>query len=89
MQVLTCKPTIDPGMQLVPRKSKNVVKHYGRVFLWNALTEALRVAAVAELRVRCHFTTTDRHNDRPDSCSGACPGDEDIATTVNRNRQRR
>ncbi|CAI6353042.1 unnamed protein product [Macrosiphum euphorbiae] len=33
-------------MQVVSSRNKNVVKHYGRVFLWNALNEALRVAAV-------------------------------------------
>ncbi|CAI6373952.1 unnamed protein product [Macrosiphum euphorbiae] len=33
-------------MQVVPSKSKNVVKTCGLVFLCNALTKALRVAAV-------------------------------------------
>ncbi|CAI6347386.1 unnamed protein product [Macrosiphum euphorbiae] len=34
-------------MQIVQRRKKNLVKHYGKVYLWKALNEALRVAAVS------------------------------------------
>ena len=50
VQVLTCKPTIDPGMQLAPPKSKNVVQTCGLILLCNAY-------ALYDRRL-CHLTTT-------------------------------
>ncbi|CAI6367711.1 unnamed protein product [Macrosiphum euphorbiae] len=34
-------------MQIVQRRKKNLVKHSGKVYLWKALNEALRVAAIS------------------------------------------